>query len=345
MFNMAAIFGYAGAEMRAISAIDIALWDICGQALGVPIYDLLGGPVRENVPLYTHAPGAEGGAMARSNVTKELSIEVAVDAVKQGYSAIKTDPFSRGWLGDRATGGDIVEPLSPRLINEAADWMISLRSAVGPDVELMVDAHARFDVASAIRAARALEPANLLWIEEPIPNESVQALKQFRENTNIPLCVGERHFTRWDYMPLLEAGVVDYIMPDVCWTGGISELRRIAAVAEPYYVRFSPHDTNGPVVVMASAHVDISAPNLYRQEVVHEFLPHYAKIPKKMFEVREGSMYLDASAPGLGIELDHEKMEQWVVYSPGERRDKPFRFFIKELSSGGGVAPGARSKA
>lgn len=315
-----------------ISALDIALWDIKGQALGAPIYQLLGGPVRQSVPLYTHAPGADGGAMARGKVGPELSVEVALEAKKAGFQGIKTDPFERGWAGPAPTGGDIVEFLSPRRARLAGEWMMALREALGPEMELLVDAHARFDVASAIRGARALEPAKLVWLEEPVPVESVDALRQVRENTRVPLCVGERHFTRWDYVPLFKERLVDYVMPDIAWTGGISELRRIASMAEAYYIRFSPHDAIGPVMLMASVHVDMTAPNLYRQECVHEFFPLYEKILDKMFDVHDGALWPDPNAPGLGIRLDHEKMQPYLVSPNDDRIHRPFQYVGASLA-------------
>ena len=165
-----------------ISALDIALWDIKGQALGVPIYQLLGGPVREKVPVYTHI------STGVANSTIEQAQAEARKTKAAGYQGIKTDPFKRQYLEPgKPRGGEMVERLSPAAISFAADWMMGLREAVGPEYELLLDAHARFDVASAIRACRAMEPVKLVWFEEPVPVESIQALRQVRENTDIPL--------------------------------------------------------------------------------------------------------------------------------------------------------------
>jgi galactonate dehydratase len=328
-----------GYVSHIMSALDIALWDIKGQALGVPIYQLLGGPVREKVPVYTHIPGPLGGP----SVTIDIAIAAAKKTKAAGFQAIKTDPFRRQWQGEGPTGGEMVEYLSPAEVRRAGDWMLALRDTVGPEYELLVDAHARFDVASAIRAARALEPVKLVWMEEPVPVESVEALRQVRENTNIPLCVGERHFTRWDYLPLFRERLVDYVMPDTAWTGGISELRRIASMAEAYYVRFSPHDALGPVMLYAGVQVDMTVPNLYRQECVHEFFPHYEKILKKMFDCHDGAIWPDAQAPGLGIELDHEKMQPYLVSPLDERIRRPFMFPSQAVKTGTGTSKAARS--
>ena len=152
----------------------------------------------------------------------------------------------------------------------------------------------------------------MVWLEEPTHVESHDALKQIRENTSVPLCVGERHFTRWDYIPLLQQRLVDYIVPDVAWCGGISELRRIAALAEPYFIRVSPHDALGPVNIAAGFHVCMTTPNLYRMECVSSWFPAFQKIITPMFDVRQGAIY-PSDRPGLGIELVHEEVDRYLI--------------------------------
>ncbi len=328
-----------GYVSHLISAIDIALWDLKGKVLGVPIYQLLGGPVRDKVPVYTHIPSPLSDP--------DMDVMVAVEAAKRaragGFEAIKTDPFRRQWRGNAPTGGEMVERLSPGEARRAADWMMALREALGPTYELLVDAHARFDVASAIRACRALEPVKLIWLEEPVPVESVQAMRQVRENTNIPLSVGERHFTRWDYIELFRERLVDYVMPDVAWTGGISELRRIASMAEAYFIRFSPHDALGPVMLMAGVQVDMTVPNLYRQECVHEFFPDYAKVITPMFDCHDGAIHPHPDAPGLGISLNHDALPRYVI-SPSDRRiHRPFQVPSQTFSAAASPARSGRA--
>jgi galactonate dehydratase len=291
-----------------ISALDIALWDIKGKALGVPICQLLGGRVRDQVPLYTHIPDRTSDAPD----TTEIAVSAANAAWSAGFRAIKTDPFASQWPVGGPRGGDLVERLSPSEIARAADYVLAVREAMDLELELLIDAHARFDVASAIRAARALEPVKPVWFEEPIPVESINAFRQVRENTTIPLCVGERHFTRWDYAELFKERLVDYVMPDIAWTGGISELRRIASQAEAYFIRVSPHDALGPVMLMAAVQVDLTTPNLYRQECVHEFFDDYAKIITPMFDWHDGAIW-PPDRPGLGIELNREGLERYRI--------------------------------
>jgi galactonate dehydratase len=291
-----------------ISAIDIALWDIRGKVLGVPIYELLGGPVRKEVSLYTHVRDQWHSPDVDTMMTE------AREAKEMGYLAIKTDPIppQLSSLNSPFKGATQVEYLDAKAIVEAVKWMEALRETVGPHFELLVDAHGRFDVASAIKACHALAHIDLVWFEEPTHVESDNALRQVRENTNVPLCVGERHFTRWDYWQLLNDRLVDYVMPDVAWCGGISEWRRIAAMAEVQYIRVSPHDALGPIALAASFQLSMATPNLYREECLHTWFPHMEGLITPMLDIRAGSIY-PSGQPGLGIELDMDGINEYRV--------------------------------
>jgi galactonate dehydratase len=291
-----------------ISAIDIALWDIRGKTLGVPIYELLGGPVREAVSLYTHVPDAW------QSTDLDAMVAAARQAKETGYLAIKTDPFPQQENPSNSPfkGAAQVEYMGPEAIAKSVQWMEALRAAVGPHFELLVDAHGRFDVASAIKACHALQHIDLVWFEEPTHVESDNALRQVRENTNVPLCVGERHFTRWDYWQLLNDRLVDYVMPDVAWCGGISEWRRIAAMAEVQYIRVSPHDALGPIALAASFQLSMATPNLYRQECLHTWFPHMESLITPMLDIRDGSIHPNGQ-PGLGIELNMDGINEYRV--------------------------------
>lgn len=299
---------------QLMSAIDIALWDIRGKVLGLPIFELLGGPVRDRVPLYTHLPGTAESLEDLREMTAQMRAA--------GYEAVKTDPFP-AQRDPRAEfkGASFVERLTPRALREATTLMENLREAAGADAELLVDAHGRFDVASAIAGARALEHVGLTWYEEPTHVESNEALRQVRENTSVPLCIGERHFTRWDYLPVLEGRLVDYLMPDVGWGGGISELRRVAAQAEPYFIPVGPHDGLGPIAFVATFHVCMATPNLYRQECVHGWFRTYGELVTPMLEIRDGAAH-PSDRPGLGIELVGEGVERYRV-DPDDPRVLP----------------------
>ena len=324
-----------------ISGLDIALWDIKGKSLGVPIYELLGGPVRERVPLYTHvqdqtphqAGSIKDGKTEFRTPTIEEMIDAAKDAKAAGYEAIKTDPFPSDDLEGDPTWTDgtitfekvgIYESLNNKKIRQSVEWMEALREAVGPDFEILIDAHGRFDVPSAIKAANALEHINLVWFEEPCHAANHESLRQVRENTGVPLCVGERHFTRWDYTPLFHNRLVDYVMPDVAWCGGISEFRRIASLAETYYIPVSPHDALGPVAIGASFQLCMNITNLYRQECVHTWFSEFEKIITPMFDIQNGCIVPNGN-PGIGFDLIPEALEKYKV-NPEENRSKPMWF-------------------
>ena len=151
-----------------------------------------------------------------------------------------------------------------------------MREIAGPDIEILIDAHGRFDVPTAIRLCRSLEDAGQIdWFEEPVPVESYHALQQVREKVSARISVGERLHTRWEILPILENHLTDYLMPDVTWTGGISELKKIATLAEAFYIPISPHDASGPINVVAGAHVMMSTPNFYRLETSRWDLSSY----------------------------------------------------------------------
>ncbi|MEX0762258.1 MAG: mandelate racemase/muconate lactonizing enzyme family protein [Dehalococcoidia bacterium] len=291
VFRAFTYMGSRGATANAISGIDIALWDIRGKALGLPIYELLGGPVRETVALYTHPS---------PNIGPDEAARQAKEIVATGHKAIKFDPFPR--MAEEMNGY-----LSGKMDAEGeqfgADVTAAIREAAGPDIELLIDAHARFDVPTAIRLANRLAPYNLTWFEEPVPVESYHALRQVRERISVPISVGERLHTRWEFVPILENELADFVMPDVTWTGGISELKKISTMAEAYYVPVSPHDASGPINVLAGAHVMMTVPNFYRLETARAKLDAYDILIAEPLDIREGELHMP-DKPGLGLELD-----------------------------------------
>ncbi len=290
--------GSRGAPSAAVSAIDVALWDIKGKVAGLPVWNLLGGKHRPTVKLY-------GNVWYRSHHTPEQASEAAKAAVAEGYDALKFDPFP-------GAGLSYSDGLIPRKdLREGVEKVAAVRDAVGPDVEILLDLHAKYCVPAAIAVAKAVEPYDVTWIEEPVPPESISALRTVRENTDVPICVGERGYTRWDFAPLLEQGLVDYIMPDPNWTGGITELRKIAALAEVYNVPVSPHDVNGPLQVVAGATTMITVPNFYRQEFSIANLGIYNEALSHALDIRDGELYLP-DRPGIGFELDEGFMANYA---------------------------------
>ncbi|GAA0439934.1 galactonate dehydratase [Acrocarpospora corrugata] len=297
MFRAFTYLGSRGAGTNVVSAIDIALWDIRGKVLGVPVYDLLGGAVRDDLLLYTHPDQSRFGT--RDGVAEEIG-----KIVDSGHTAIKFDPFphepGQPPANDRYLDGRLSRALERQAI-ELTEW---IREFAGPDVELLVDAHGRFDVPTAIRLGQALDDVGgIHWYEEPVPPESRHALQQVRDRVRVPISVGERLHTRWDFVPVLENRLADFVMPDVTWTGGISELKKIATMAEAYYVPVSPHDASGPVNLVAGGHVMLTVPNFYRLESSSHDLGAYNQFLRTPLDNRDGRLRLPPG-PGLGLDFD-----------------------------------------
>ena len=188
-----------------------------------------------------------------------------------------------------------------------------MREIAGPDIEILIDAHGRFDVPTAIRLCRSLEDAGQIdWFEEPVPVESYHALRQVREKVSAHISVGERLHTRWEILPILENRLTDYLMPDVTWTGGITELKKIATLAEAFYIPVSPHDASGPINVVAGAHVMMSTPNFYRLETSRWDLSSYNAFITEPLDNSDGRLKLPPK-PGLGIEMNMEFLRGNVV--------------------------------
>ena len=301
IFRSFTYMGSRGAATNMISAIDIALWDIRGKVLGLPISELFGGPVREGIPIYCHP---QGGSSIKDTVQHVKAI------VDTGQRALKTDPWQPPH--EEESNGYLSGKLSSEAENFGVELIAAIREAVGPDVEVLIDCHGRFDVPTAIRLGKALEPYDIFWFEEPVPVESIHALRQVRENVSVPICVGERIHTRWEFVPILEDELADFIMPDVTWTGGISEIKKIATMAEAYYVPISPHDASGPINVLAGDHVMASVPNHYRVETSKAKLNAYDVFIDHPLDIRGDKLYL-SDRPGLGIELDRDYMRGHAV--------------------------------
>lgn len=308
LFRSFTYMGSRGAAVECVSAVDIALWDIRGKVLGLPVYDLLGGPVRDDVLLYTHPD--------QSKFTSKPAVIAEIEAiVASGHTALKFDPFpqqgprGRDGLARERSEGYLDGSMDRRDEREAAELTELIRQTVGPDVEVLIDAHGRFDVPTAIRTCRTLEEAgDIDWFEEPVPPESVNALKQVREKIRAPISWGERGHTKWDFVPILENKLADYIMPDVTWTGGITELKKISALCEAYFIPVSPHDAAGPINVVAGAQVMMTVPNFYRLETSEWNLNKYNDLIMTPLDNSAGRLRLPR-LPGLGVEMNRDYLE------------------------------------
>jgi galactonate dehydratase len=262
-----------------ISGIDMALWDIKGKALGVPVYELLGGPTRRRVRVYAHV----GNSPDRLKQRKA-----------EGFTAFKT-----GVLG--ATRSRIVA--SRQFIHEAAESFAALREAGGDEVDIGIDFHGAISPQNAKLLIKAFEPYQPMFIEEPVQCQNVDVMAQIARGTHLPIATGERIFTKWGFREILEKHAASILQPDLCHAGGITEVRLIAGLAEAYYAAIAPHNPLGPISLAAGLQLAASIPNFLCQEQVNLGEGYL----KKPFTVSEG--YVDLpSGPGLGIEVDEDAL-------------------------------------
>ncbi|MFN8525309.1 MAG: galactonate dehydratase [Chloroflexota bacterium] len=271
----------------AISGIEIALWDIKGKALGVPVYELLGGRFRERLRAY-------GNGWSQGVNSPETAAEAAARAVEQGYRALKWDPF-----------GPVNPHIEPERLRESIAQIRAVRAAVGPDVELLIEAHGKLNVNNAIRAGRMMEAYDPYFFEEPVDPENVDAMVKVAAEINVPVATGERLYTKFGFRELLAKQAADIIQPDVCHTGGILETKKIAAMAEAYYVPIAPHNPFGPINTAAAIQVDACTPNFLIQEMIIRHLPTYRQLLTEPLEPRDGYLEIP-TRPGIGYELNEE---------------------------------------
>ncbi len=281
--------------LTALSAVEQALWDIKGKALGVPIYELLGGKLRDKVRAYANA-------WAFQHVVTELTAEDTPESIAQnaqkmvakGFTAMKWDPFR--------SGGQVI----PRSEEEFAIACVrTVREAVGPSVDLLIECHGRFNMLSAIRMAQKLEPFDPFFYEEPVPPDNIDAMAEVQRAINLPIATGERLYTRWDFRPLFEKQAARIIQPDICHTGGILELKKIAAMAETYYVTVQPHNSNGPISTVASLQLDACIPNFIFQEFFFPYLELYNNMLTEPIKYQDGYLEIP-TGPGLGTDIREE---------------------------------------
>lgn len=272
--------------VSAISGIEQALWDITGKWLGVPVYQLLGGQVRDRIRVYAqcHADSPENAALA------------AREKVAQGFTALKTAIEAPARIVD-----------TKAYVKRQVRYVQAMREAVPDEVDLAVDFHGRVSPTMAIRLAHEFEEMGLLFIEEPVLPENVDALVTVARSTSIPVATGERLFTRWGFREVLEKQAAAILQPDLCHAGGIGEVKKIAAMAEVYYAAVAPHNPLGPISLASAIQVDAVIPNFLCQEQVTLGEGYL----KQSFVVKDGFVDLP-TGPGLGIELDEEAVASKV---------------------------------
>ncbi len=284
-------------QMSAISGIEIALWDIKGQALNAPIYELLGGKIRDRIWCYGRWDGT----------TPEIAVQTATRFVEQGMTALKADPFEHR--------GIFIDPVSEA---QAIEKLRLVREAVGDSVELLVEVHGRLSPADAIRVGNKMAEYRPMYYEEPIPPQNLKALKRVAEMVNIPIATGERLLTKFDFAELLPLQAADLIQPDIMYAGGILEVKKIAAMAEAHYVGIQPHNCYGPVNLMAGLHLDTCTPNFVIQEGGWQPWLHDATIGD-IPDMTDGYFGIP-TGPGLGIAMD----ESWLADNPWDDNGHPW---------------------
>jgi galactonate dehydratase len=289
--------------MTALSALEMAMWDVSAKALDVPVHRLLGGQGRDRVRAY--ANGWFSGAK-----DPEEFAAAALRTLDQGFRGLKWDPFEAADL-----------TLTPRDLSRMLEPVAAVREAVGPDVELFIDAHGRFDVPTAIRVARALEPYGIVFLEEPCPPDGVDALVEIRAKSPVAIAAGERWFGRSTFVPALAAKAVDYVQPDVTHAGGLSELSFISTLAAAHYVPFAPHNPSGPLSTAATLQLGAALPNFRYLEIMAVDVPWRTDISNEALVLTEDGDVMVPEGVGFGIELDLDA----IAEHPYERH--PMRIF------------------
>jgi galactonate dehydratase len=267
--------GYLGS---VLAAIDVALWDLRGKALGVPLYDLLGGRSRDHVACYTHVP----------------AVEACAALLDEGFRYLRFCP----------------EPAYPpqyeprAAMRRAIATMHDARAALGDDVELLLDLHTRFDPPEAVTLCREIEPTRPYFVEDPLRCENLSSYRTLRARTGVPLAAGEQLGTKWEFRPLIEGDLVDYVRIDVANTG-LTEARKIAAMAEAHHQNTATHNPLGPVTTASSLHLNLSVPNFGVQELANRPHDHdglFTVLPR----YSAGRLYPDGAVAGLGVDIDRD---------------------------------------
>ncbi|MCP2323002.1 galactonate dehydratase [Hamadaea flava] len=265
----------------AIAALDVALWDIRGKALGVPIYQLLGGANRDFVPCYTHL-GDDVSVL----------LDRAADLVAKGWRHLRfAVPQEGDQLDQRAS------------MRAGIELFHRVRDAVGDEIELILDVHTRLDPPEAVTLCREIESARPYFVEDPLRSEGLDSYRMLRTRTGVPLAAGEQFGSKWEFQRLLEQDLIDYARVDVGVASGLTEAKKIAAMAEAHYIKLATHNPLGPVTAASSLHLNLACPNVGVQEHQNDPEPVTAAVFTQRPEVRPGRAEIP-TAPGLGVDID-----------------------------------------
>lgn len=282
--------------MSALSAVEMALWDILGKSLNVPVYQLLGGKVNDKVRIYVN------GWFAGAKEPEEFG-EKARIAVERGVTAMKWDPFGKNYL-----------QISNKDLDKALRCVAAVRDAVGNDVDLLIEGHGRFDVPTGIKIAKELEVFKPMFFEEPVPPDNLEALKAVRDKSPVAISAGERLYSRWDYRKLFDTRAADYIQADISHAGGIMELKKIAAEAESRYIPFAPHNPSGPVANAATLQLAATCPNFCILEIMYSDVVWRGDVVNENLSYKDGYITIP-DKPGLGIEINEDECQKYPYKS------------------------------
>lgn len=312
--------GPYGASLCAISGIDMALLDLKGKIYGAPCYDLLGGAYRKDILLYANYWFIDGGHNVEDYTAAARKVKEA------GFTGLKFDPFAHTsyFYGDDVAPDMMLTVQQQELAYELCK---AVRETVGRDFDIMIETHAMLNYRIAVKMAQRLSELDITWYEEPAGPENEKTLRAMRERipSEITVCVGERHYTRYGIRPVLESSISDILMPDITRCGGPSEMKRMATMMEAYNVLLAPHNPNGPLSTLASAHVCASVPNFFRQEFMLIDVPwRDTIIDHPISEMVSGGRLQLSDRPGLGVDLIEEEMER----HPGIVKNPPSKFYI-----------------
>jgi len=315
LFSYANFFGYAGAEMRAISALDIALWDLLGKHAGLPVSTLLGGQTRDTIRIYNTCVNTP--LYEDQNSFLERPAELAQSLLAQGITTMKVWPWDRfapqmassaltgpaGW----SAVGPVGHELTPEQLKQGL-WVVQeIRRAVGDRMQIAIEGHSRWDINCALQIGRALEPYDVLWMEDIIQPDSASDLARLARETRVPQAVSERLFARHAFRRILDADAAHIVKADIVWTGGLSEALKIAALADTHHLSVAPHDCTGPVNLIACLHLCAAIPNAMIMETVRGFYEgYYRDILTEPVPIRDGRALLNQFGPGLGVALRPE---------------------------------------
>jgi galactonate dehydratase len=288
--------GTSGVVVNAVSGVEIALWDIAGKTAGLPVYRLLGSKYRDRVRVYADVdPRQYQGADSPYG-------ESARDAVTRGFDAVKID--LRGIISNSGKLWNRYIPTAE--LHEMIEKVRGVRECIGPDIDLAVDLHVIADIHSAKRLAKAMEPFDLLWLEDPLPPENVEAMALVRQSSSTPICTGESLYTAHEFRDLIMRQAADVISPDIPKTGGLVEARKIAYLAEMYYINLAPHNTSSAIGSIASVHACATIPNFLALEYHGEWNSEWHNVIYHDRPIIENGAIAVPEKPGLGIEINRE---------------------------------------